>query len=286
MDGNVERYLAQVNDRQAYWQQGNGNGNGYTKHQDEESYPDVVMTKDGEYGIEVGEVVDKHARPSISMAATSRTDQQKKDDDEKRAQGVAARRAAIAQASQQSAIAGPGPTTRHFAKTTSVPIQHPEPQKFSGNSRLLARSTSAGHHPITRPLSRGLGAGALTPIPSEPSSQSPVISASQGSLARKAALELDDEKRKREATEAELEKVKRELEKHRKETEERKQKDDVDTYQSRASPEAEKQGEDGPTLREQIKALQSEVWSARGEAQQVRRAQEEVSIPAASWLMV
>jgi len=271
MDGNVERYLAQVNDRQAYWQQGNG------KDQ-EESYPDVVMTKDGGYGIEVGEVVDKHARPSMAMAAAPLNDQEKKEEEKKRTQGAAARRAAIAQASQQSAVAGPGPTTtRNFAKTTSVPIQQPQPQKFSANSRLLARSTSAGHHPVTRPLSRGSAAGALTPIPSEPSSQTPPIPASQGSLVRKAALELDEERRKREAIEAELEKVKRELQRQQKEHDEQRQKErmDVDVPEMAS---AKEEGENNLDLSEQLERLKSELYRATGEAQQVRRAQAEVCL--------
>lgn len=281
MDENVDRYLAQVNERQAYWGQGGSN------NQDEETYPDVVMNEDGGYGIGVGEVVDTHSRPNIALAAPPKTEQQKKEEEEKRLQAAAARRAAIAQATDQSAVAGPGPTTaRHFAKTTSVPLHQPQPRTFSANPRLLSRSTSAGHHPVSRPTSRGPG---LSPIPSQSASQTPPLPASQGSLARKAALELDQERKKREAVETELQKLRAELEKQRRENEEHREREAMDIDVEEAGPAENKRDEgteDEAETTRKIEALQASVWSAQGEAQQVRRLQEEVGrLPLWMWLI-
>lgn len=105
--------------------------------------------------------------------------------------------------------------------------------------------------------------------------------ASQGSMARKAALELDEERRKREEVEEELQRIKAELlEKERKFEEERERRElDIDRQESAAvQAKQERKQEDGEDWKTKFQALQGDYYRAKGEAESMRRAQKDVSI--------
>lgn len=302
MEGNVERHIAQIVKRQAYWSHGGRSNDPGINGGEEESYPQITM-KNGSYGLEAPDIVDKHARPNISFPP-AKMEQQKREDEEKKRQAAEARRAALmglptpiesaangvnAPARRpgpvlttNSAVAGPGPsTTRNLTKTNSTPNQQ-QAEKFP-NNRTMSRSISAGQlhsRPIMTSVSRRPGP-LLSPILSSQSSQSAQMPASQGSMARKAALELDEERRKREEVEEELQRIKAELlEKERKFEEERERRElDIDR-QERATVQAkqERKQEDGEDWKTKFQALQGDYYRAKGEAESMRRAQKDVSI--------
>jgi len=99
-------------------------------------------------------------------------------------------------------------------------------------------------------------------------------------MARKAALELDEEKRKREEVEDELKRIKAELlEKERAYEEEREKRDmEEDRGENRATqvrPVRQEEGSDD--WKTKFQALQLDYYRAKGEAETMRRAQKDVS---------
>jgi len=304
MEGNVERHIAQIDKRQAYWSHGGRSNDAGPSRQggDDESYPQITM-KNGSYGLEAPEIVDNHARPNISFPP-AKMEQQRREDDEKKRQAAEARRAALTGLPTPSgsaangidvparrlpgpilpmntAVAGPGPsTTRNLTKTNSTPINHIA-EKFSSN-RTISRSISAGQlhsKPVVTSVSRVPGPQ-LSPIPSSQSSQSIQIPASQGSMVRKAALELDEERRKREEAEAQLKRIKAELlQKESKFEEERERREMEMDRQDAATTQARqvKDEEGGEDWKVKFQALQGDYYRAKGEAESMRRAQKDVS---------
>ena len=249
IDGNVQRHIAQVEQRQAYWQKDEANGNvdgtssGYSK--DDESYPSIVLNKDGGYGLEEAEVVDKHTLPPTTLLPVG-----------PRAKTPAEiRREAIQRASREPLPAIPEPSGSQ--QTTP----------FTGCNRTFARSISAGNHPISRTTFKS-SAPALPTIPSSQRASTPPLPASQGSIARRAALELDDEKRKLEDAQIRIAQLQRQLEEERT----RPQRTGVlQPSQRAAQPDAPEVSE----LQAKFKALQADFWKAKGEAENIRRAQKD-----------
>jgi len=260
IDGNVERHIAAIGERAAYWSHGK-------ERREEEEYPDVVVGKNGKYEFgqdmedEGEEVVDNHARMGMGLGTSQ---SQVRDP-----RGAAARREAIAAASasagqtttifvrpplsrSNSASSSPNITRQAAAGPSNPPPPPQPPQKFA--QRSLSRSVSAGSHPVSRPPSR---INPLPPIASQ-SSQS-----SQGSATRRVAIELEEERRKREATEAQLKALQNQLlvEKNR-------------IQESRKERETESLGDDPENW---MKELQAELYKAKGEAETMRRAQKDVS---------
>ncbi|OCF41535.1 hypothetical protein I317_04643 [Kwoniella heveanensis CBS 569] len=185
-------------------------------------------------------------------------------------------------ASSSSRGATPGPqngfnrpnlTSGPTLHTTNNSANQPQAngQKF-GSTRALSRSQSAGaqifHH---RPGNAVAGPSRLPTIPSQSSPRDPghnddgVPPASQGSLARSAAIALEAERKKREEAEAELAALKAaRLSASR----------DLSVRHSQEVSRSDSTGGNGDSER-RIKELQQQVWAAKGEAETMRRAQRE-----------
>ncbi|ORX37376.1 hypothetical protein BD324DRAFT_650973 [Kockovaella imperatae] len=260
IEGNVERHVENVNKRQAYWS--NNQPGGYTTSnviQEEESYrPDIVV---GENGYELGEdeIVDSHTTRNFGVAPPA--------SQSGRSEAAAARRAAIQQASQsikqESNVAGPS----HARSTSIDPGKLAPGRQFPGQARNFARSVSAGHHPSTTAQTFPSGGGSrLSPIPSEGSGSQ---TSSQGSLARKTAIQLEEEKRRAQALEQEIADLKKQLERRQ-----------------RAEPARQKQAAqegmevDSEDVAAKMDELKNQLWKAQGEAQTMRRAQKEEQLRA------
>ena len=258
MEGNVERHIQSIKDRQAYRSHGPSD---LGKTQVEEEYPDVVMTTNGGYGFDEGEVLDDHIRTGAKLEQASQARQTK---------AAVARRDAIAQAEANS------------KKSTDPDSVQGQDQRFPSSSRVLARSVSAGHHAISK-STKGLGPQ-LSPIPSQSSSKTPPLPASQGSLARKSALELEDERRRREAAEEELSRVRAQVAEYQRQLRlEREAKEREEEMRAIAGPSTQKVPEDAEVSKEDLlakfKDMQDELWKAKGEAETIRRGHREVRTP-------
>ena len=251
IEGNFQRHIDNVRKRQEYWS--NNEPNGYASREDESYRPDIVV---GENGYELGEneVVDSHATRNLGLAPPASQSRTK--------EAAAARRAAILQASQShnedagpSNVAGPSQP-----RATSVEAQRYAPQRQP--QRAFSRSISAGHHPMTA----GLGAvrkGRLSPIPSEDTGS---VASSQGSMARKTAIQLEEEKRRSETLEKEISRLKEQLQARRKE----------ETEAVEGRMDIDQAGPGPPEFQARFDQLQNELWKAKGEASTMRRAQKEV----------
>jgi hypothetical protein len=104
--------------------------------------------------------------------------------------------------------------------------------------------------------------------------------ASQGTLARKAALELDEERRRREEAEDEVRRMKAELlDKERKLEEEREMREMEEDRKEKTATQARHVGqeEEGDDWKTRFQALQMDYYRAKGEAETMRRAQKDVS---------
>ena len=293
----AERYIALVDDRQQYWGTGgrsnttNGRPRGQKvveEDEDEDEPPMVEMNPNGTYRhVPTPDVVDKHAKPSISLPATRR-----QEDAASLAAGAEARRRAMMAAMQLDspadraagpAAAGPGPSTvRQMTKATSGPVQqlqqqHNSSQRFpSPSGRTLSRSISAGHHPMSKPIhysSRAMSPQLAT-IPAESSQATPP--ASQGSLARKAALEADSIQRAKEALEKELATVKRELDEERRRAEGREKKEN-DAAMRDDFGERGPLDDDGVDWKKKYEEERNKVFTSEGAASSVRRRMQTVS---------
>ncbi|WVF70270.1 hypothetical protein IAT40_005059 [Kwoniella sp. CBS 6097] len=144
-------------------------------------------------------------------------------------------------------------------------------QKF-GVTRSLSRSQSAGaqifHH---RPGNAVAGPSRLPTIPSQHSpsdignNDAGPPPASQGSLARSAAIALEVERKKREELEGELAALK---------AARANVSDASNARRGQAVNRTEVAGDNGDSEK-RIKELQNQVWAAKGEAETMRRAQRE-----------
>lgn len=269
IDGNVERHIAAISERAAYWSHGHGN------ERDEEEYPVVVLGEDGRHGFGDGEeedVVDNHARTGVGLVMPNAS-QQVRD-----VKGAQARREAIAAAgaaeaaapvqavraplSRSNSASSPTGLNRQVQAGPSNLAQQPhhlERPQFV--QRSLSRSVSAGAHPVSRPPSR------INPLPpiSSQTSQS-----SQGSAARKAVFELEGERRRRETAETQLQAARDQIILEQRLREEK------------AREEESIHSGDDPERR--LKDLQAELWRAKGEAESVRRAQRDVRGSTKDWV--
>ena len=157
-------------------------------------------------------------------------------------------------------------------------IQPPPPQ--AGPSRLpmapvrtLSRAASLGAQVHTRIT--GAKAPSLGPIMSQGSqssgSQQP---SSQGAQFRRAAVELDDERRKRTLLEQQVEELRLQLEKEK--SSKGKEKASTQTQKHWADNiEVDIQPSEDPYAK--LQAIQAELWKAQGEAANIRRHQKDVS---------
>ena len=266
----AERYIALVEERQAYW----GTGKETKVEEEGDEPPDIVMTAEGAYDLQPVDIVDTHAPPTINGLSNDRFRKHIEAQEARKEEAMTKRRMAIQQETQsRSNILEPGPsTTRKMTKTVSGPILHPQPQGLNGSNRQFSRSISNGGAPAPRPLSRG---PILPPIPSQ-SSQTPPIPSSQGSIVRKTAFQLDEEKRKSEALEAEVEKLKLLLSKQKSLNP---SVPDAVSYQSQQVPDVADKADDGKELKTKLDTMQTDLYRAIGEAEQIRRAQKEVRTP-------
>lgn len=218
---------------------------------EEESLPvDVVVDEHGRYSAaSQGEVIDQRTRPEIRQmvenAARSAAPPP--------LPGSQARREAIFSA---MAEAGPGPTTansRQFQRSNSSSAV-PSATAKVGSSRTLSRSVSTGSNVFNRPPpSKTALQPALPPITASQSS-------SQGAAARRVAGELEDERRKREASDAEVRALRAQIAQLQTTTN--------NTVWA-----------DGPAIdTPEIAALKQQLWTAQGQAATAKRNQETVSL--------
>jgi hypothetical protein len=268
VEGNIDRHITSIDERQAYWKGEIAKGTqAQGKKRLTEEYPDVIVKPDGAYGFGEGGGALLHA---ASQARAS--------------EGAAARRAAIAAATANVHKAPEAKPILQSVNPLSQAKAAPKADKFPSNDRTLSRSMSAGHHPVARTNSRGFG-GQMSAIQSQSSSQGQqVLPSSQGSLARKTALELDEERRRREAAEEELARLKLKVAEQEErilaEREAREREEDrrqLDGQDERGQGASDKPREDDEDMTTKYKQLQEEMWTAKGEAEQVRRKKQEVS---------
>ena len=250
IEGNVARHIAAIDERAAYWSHGN-------RLEEEDDFPDVVVGEDGEYGVGRqedghGEVVDKHAKTGESLMWDA------KGDAERGGAIEAGSREASRPTISRSTSAGPSklPPQAHPEHQYQPQLQKTPLQSQQFIQRPLSRSASDGSRPLPRAQSR---TNPLRPIASQSSQES------QGSAARRAAMELDEERRKREAVEAQLQALRDQL------------LDDRDKVKGK---ERETEGEvtdEREDITKRMEELQAELWRAKGEAETMRRAQKDVS---------
>jgi hypothetical protein len=202
IDGNLERHLGNVKTKDEYWGLNSPAIN--NKPKEEEDFPDVVLSKNGGYGFSIPDKEKESTHDVMKSVLASQYD----------VTAAARRRQAIAESQRQvddpnaNAVAGPSVIDGQRQQ----PIRDNAPGGYSQqqfSARTLSRSVSAGNAQTVqaRPQSRN-NVGHLPTIASQPQSSSSEPVASQGSLARKTAIELDEERRKREAAEKEVERLK------------------------------------------------------------------------------
>ena len=262
IEGNVERHVAAISERAAYWSHGNGRG--------EEDYPDIVIGEDGTYelGNEMDgevEVVDNHARTGVELARPALSQNQSID-----LKGAAARREAIA-AAANAVIDSPPRASLLRSNSASSFIVNPQKDSIkpdlAGQSQLqprpqlqpaersLLRSASVGSHQLSHSTLR------VDPLPAIVSQSS---QSSQGSSARRAAMELAEERQRREAVESQLQSLRNQISVEQRKEKEKEQERSVDS----AKPDED--------LENRLKTLQADLWRARGETETMRRAQKDV----------
>ena len=266
IEGNVERHIAAISERAAYWSHGNGRG--------EEDYPDIVVGEDGRYELGhdtdgEGEVVDNHARTGFGLAHPVLSQNQSVDQ-----RGAAARREAIAAAANAEIGLPPRASlARSNSASSSISVPQPGPNKLDLApqpqprlqpplaQRSLSRSASVGSHQHSRPIPR---ISPLPPILSQ-SSQS-----SQGSTVRRAAMELAEERQRREAVELQLQSLRTQISIEQRKGQEKEQEKEQERRIDSTKP--------GDDLEKRLAALQADLWRARGETETMRRAQKDVRL--------
>lgn len=220
---------------------------------DEESLPvDMVVDEHGRYtGASQDEVIDQRTRPEIREMVENAA----KPAVPPPMPGSQARREAIFSA---MAEAGPGPSTtasRQFQRSNSSSAVPSATAPKLGANRALARSVSTGANVFNRqPPART----SLPPITASQGSQS-----SQGAAARRVAGELEDERRKREASENEVRALKAQ----------------IAQLQTSSSNVAWSDGTTGRADESDLAALKQQLWTAQGQAATAKRNQETVSHP-------
>jgi hypothetical protein len=229
---NETRYIDGVEKRKEYW----------NLKRDDDDYPSVTIDATGRYGLaqesDDDEVVDLHAPGGRALAYGHKRALQP---DPPASQGAQARREALG-------VAGPSrmPPPPLPADTSRLP---------GSQTRTLSRSVSAGKQVIVPRTARHQSN--LAPIASQ-SSQPP---SSQGSQVRRSALQLEDEKRKREELEEQVRTLQAQLRAKK-----------APHWTDGVAVEL-----NGEPLEKQIKALQAQLWQAKGEAETVRRTHKTVS---------
>lgn len=223
----------------------------------EESPMDVVVNDKGHYGFAVDEdpIIDQRTRPEIRQlveAAPLRPAERPKP--------TAAAAAAASQA-RREAIFGSQSTGAPMKRTTSSTSTGgiPNPPRL-GPARTLARSISTGNQVFGRNAAAGPSRAVmgLPPIASQGSQP-----ASQGQAARRAVFELEEERRLREASEAEVRALRSRLAAIE-------SGDNKNPWQDEISAE----GRDWET---EIVGLKQQLWTAQGQASNAKRNQETVS---------
>lgn len=221
---------------------------------DEESLPvDVVVDEHGRYtAASQDEVIDQKTRPEIRQMVENAA----RTAPPPSLPGSQARREAIFSA---MAEAGPGPSTtansRQFQRSNSSSAVPSSTPRVGGN-RSLARAASTGSNVFNRqpPTKAALQPG-LPPITASQGSSS-----SQGAAARRVAGELEDERRKREASEAEVRALKAQI------------------AQLQASSTTTGQPKGTFADEADIEVLRQQLWTAQGQAATAKRNQETVSL--------
>lgn len=239
-----------------------GDLNGYPRRQqheeqqdydDDDHHPETTMDAMGRYGYgsqDEAEVIDKRAQTlSESLAAQPRS-------------GPIAE--SSAQARRRAALLGGPPAT---GAAMSRPQESMPPPARLNTSRAFSRSTSAGPNLFARPGQAH--AFRMEPILSQGSQGTPVP-ASQGAAARKAVFALEEETRKRELAEKELAELRAELERER--NSRRSKEPAQDHWPGLPAPHTSDQGE----LLRKFQELETQLWSAKGEAETIRRAHKNV----------
>jgi hypothetical protein len=231
---NETRYIDNVEKRKQYW--------GLKRDDDEDEFPAVTIDATGRYDLaqdddEDDQVVDTHA-PGGRGVAYTRT--------------AALQRTPAAVTSRN--MAGPSrlPPAPAQENTSTIPI----------STRVLARSASVGKQ-VFAPRGGRLQPG-LAPIASQSNASQSMPSSSQGSQARRSVLQLDDEKRKREELEREVERLQAQLQAVK--TQKRHWTDGLHVDMGDGNPE------------ERVRELQTQVWKAKGEAETIRRLQKTVCV--------
>lgn len=174
----------------------------------------------------------------------------------------------------------PPPTMKRHPSGPPVQLVPDNQQPQAGPSRLpmaptrtLSRAASLGAQVHSRLT--GARVPSLAPISSQSSpSSGSQPSASQGALARRTAVELDEERRKREALERQLKDLQAQMDKEK--ADKGKEKAKVPAQKHLADG-MEVDVEPGEDLQAKLQAIQTELWKARGEAANIRRHQREVS---------
>lgn len=264
---NEIRLVENVRKRKEYW--------GVPRHDDGEEYdrPAVTVDPTGRYGLVVDhneedgygddDVVDLHAPGARTHALTTNGSFARPID--LGSQAAMARRAAITEAARNLS-----PIDSNFASSSSnqqgVPRHtgdpaHPLPRHstMAGPSRVLSRSVSAGNHVLAK--SRQGAPRVLSPVLSQSSANHPP--SSQGSQLRRSVLELEDERRQREGLEARIKQLNYELAASK----------PAPRHWANGLPD---NGEEEIPSGHKIKSLQTDLWIAKGEAENMRRAQKEV----------
>ncbi|RSH93008.1 hypothetical protein EHS25_008456 [Saitozyma podzolica] len=257
---------------------------------DDDDLPEIMMDDSGRYGFLGGaeeEVVDNHARAVSESLAAKAPIARPVGDTSAVATAAAVRRLAIRAAmdgtarddamsimSRSVSADSKGPATSNQPRPPLAPLQQQPlqagPSRF-GAPRSLSRSVSAGSHIFARPAPTS-STSRLEPILSQSqssqngdraASQGPP--ASQGAAARRAVFELDEERRKRDDLERQLDELKAQAASHQGKGKGR-------ALWEGGEEVAEGDGTDAD-MTKKIKELQTELWRAKGEAESVRRAQ-------------
>jgi hypothetical protein len=227
---NETRYIDGVEQRKQYWG---------LKRDDDLDYPAVTVDATGRYGLAQDSdddemVVDLHAPGGRALAFG----RQRALQPDPSSQGARARREALV---RPGPMLPPAPPTRDDGSAKILP---------GSQIRVLSRSVSTGKQVIIPRTGRAQSN--LAPIASQSSQPS-----SQGSQVRRSALQLDDERRKREELEEQVRSLQVQL---------RESKRPQEHWTDGVHVEL-----NGEPLEQQIKAIQAQLWQAKGEAETVRR---------------
>jgi len=255
---NEARYIEGVEKRKQYW--------GIRRDDDEpdgDGYPAVTMDATGRYDLardddDDDQVVDTHA-PGGRGVAYTRTVALQRNSFAKSREAHLDRETSNDKAGQSKL---PTNGIRESILRDSSQMPAPAvPNLPGGTTRLLSRSASVGKQ-VFAPRGGRLQPG-LAPISSQSNPSQSLPSSSQGSQARRSVLQLDDERRRREELEKEVERLHAQLEASKPKP--RHWTDGIQVDLGKGKPE------------EMVKVLQKQVWQAKGEADTIRRVQKTVS---------